>query len=197
MTRKYPIVSYVVMIVLGLVPTAIVTHYYGVLPNRMVIQWDLLGRMTVIGTRASTVLMIANIAAVAGFAGSLLAFWQHRALVAVDGLRAFLALNIAQIVAINLTCGMIITEALGMHLTIKPIIPPAMSVVLFAAGTLCQRADPAPGFSLGQGFGWLLMAAGVAMLLFSAIVANEVIGYYASAFGFLTMVALILPSRRF
>jgi hypothetical protein len=59
------------MVVLGLVPTALVTYYYDVLPNRMVIQWDLLGRMTVIGTRASTVLLVANFAAVAGLAAHL------------------------------------------------------------------------------------------------------------------------------
>ena len=66
MGRSYPWFSYVLMIVLGLIPTALVTHFYEHLPNRMVIQWDLLGRMTVVGTRASTVLMVANFAAVAG-----------------------------------------------------------------------------------------------------------------------------------
>lgn len=193
--RSYPIASYVLMIVLGAVPTALVTHYYGVLPNRMVIQWDMFGRMTVIGTRASTVLLIANFAAVAGLAGSVLAFWQHRALVSFGALQAFLAMSLSQIVAINLTCAMIVTDALGMHLMIKPMIPAAMAVLLFAAGILCWRMGKAGSANAGLVAGGALVAIALGGLVFSALATNQIVGYYVSAFALLTMLALALPSR--
>ena len=183
------------MIVLGVIPTALVTKYYGHLPDRMVIQWDLLGRMTVIGTRASTVLMVANFAAVAALAGTMLAVWQHKAFVALDGLRAFLMLNMAQIVAINLTCIMLVTESLGFHLTIKPMIPPAMALLLFSGGILCWRAEGGAAFNIMKAFAAALMGAGVALLLLNAIAANQIVGYYASAFAALMMIAVLIPSK--
>jgi hypothetical protein len=194
--RSYPWFTYFLMIVLGLFPTALVTHFYDHLPNRMVIQWDLLGRMTVVGTRASTVLLVANFAAVAGLAGTAIAAWQHRSFVALDGLRAFLMLNIAQIVAINLTCAMLVTEALGYHLVIRPMIPPAMALLLFSAGVLCWRADPGEGLSAGRVLGMFLLGAGVALLGLNAVASNVVVGYYASAMAALMMVAVAIPSRR-
>lgn len=184
------------MVLLGLVPTALVTYYYDHLPNRMVIQWDLLGRMTVIGTRASTVLLVANFAAIAGLAGTLLAFALHRAFQAIDGLRAFVMLNIAQIVAINLTCVMIVTESLGFNLTIKPMIPPAMAVLLFAAGVLLWRLEQGRVMSVVRFFGGALMMVGVVLLILSALLAHQVVGYYASAFGLLMMIAAVLPSNK-
>jgi hypothetical protein len=193
--RGYPWFTYLVMIVLGLIPTALVTHFYEHLPNRMVIQWDLLGRMTVVGTRASTVLLVANFAAVAGLAGTAIAAWQHRAFVALDGLRAFLMLNMAQIVAINLTCAMLVTEALGYHLVIRPMIPPAMALLLFSSGVLCWRAEPGEGMSAVRVFGMFLAGAGVALLTMNALVSNVVVGYYASALAALMMVAVALPTR--
>lgn len=195
MGRSYPWFSYLLMIVLGLIPTALVTHFYEHLPNRMVIQWDLLGRMTVVGTRASTVLMVANFAAVAGLAGTAIAAWQHKAFVALDGLRAFLMLNIAQILAINLTCIMLVTEALGYHLLIRPMIPPAMSLLLFSAGVLCWRAERS-GLPAVRLFGLFLMGAGVALLALNALLSNVIVGYYASAMAGLLMVAVAIPGRR-
>lgn len=196
MREKYPLFSYAAMIVLGLVPTALVTYYASDLPNRMVIQWDLLGRMTVIGTRASTVLMVANFAAVAGLAGTVLAFALHRSFVEMDGLRAFVMLNMAQIVAINLTCAMIVTEALGFNLTIKPMIPPAMALLLFSGGVLLWRVEQGKLVSFSRLSGAALMIIGVALLILSALLANKVVGYYASAFGLLMMVAAALPSHK-
>ncbi len=183
------------MIVLGFVPLALVTHYYGVLPNRMVIQWDVLGRMTVIGTRASSVLFVANVAAFAGVAGSVLAFWQHRALTETGTLRSYLALNFAQIVAINLTCVMLVSDALGMGLTIKPIIPPAMAVLLFAAGVLCWKIDAGARSGAVRVVAGLMALSGLIVLALNAFVANEVVGHYASAFALLVMVALVLPDK--
>jgi hypothetical protein len=194
--EKYPLFSYLAMIVLGLVPTALVTYYYGDLPNRMVIQWDTLGRMTVIGTRASTVLMVANFAAVAGIAGSVLAFALHRSFVAIDGLRAFVMLNMAQIVAINLTCVMIVTESIGYNLTIKPMIPPAMSLLLFSGGVLLWRVEQGKVMGVGRFCGAALMIAGVGLLMISALLAHQIVGYYASAFAVLMMIAAALPSQR-
>lgn len=193
--RSYPIASYVLMIVLGVLPTALVSHYYGVLPNRMVIQWDMFGRMTVIGTRASTVLMVANFAAVSGLAGSVLAFWQHRSLVAIGALRAFLVLSLAQIVAINLTCAMLVTDALGMHLMIKPMIPAAMAVLLFAAGILCWRMGRAGPVNAALAISGVFIATALGSLTFSAFATNQVVGYYVSAFALLTMMALALPAK--
>ncbi|MEQ1755255.1 MAG: hypothetical protein ABL973_14105 [Micropepsaceae bacterium] len=195
MSRKYPVLTYVAMIVLGVIPTALVTHYYGHLPNRMVIRWDLLGHMTVIGTRASTVLMVANFAAVAALAATAIGVWQHKSFVALDGLRAFLMLNMAQIVAINLTCIMLVTEALGFHLTIKPMIPPAMALLLFSGGILCWRAEADAAFNTTKAFGAALMGAGVFLLVLNAIAANQIVGYYASAFAALMMTAVLIPSK--
>lgn len=194
--EKYPLFSYAVMILLGLVPTALVSYYYEHLPNRMVIQWDLLGRMTIIGTRASTVLMVANFAAIAGLAGSVLAFAMHRSFVAIDGLRAFVLLNMAQIVALNLTCVMIVTESLGYHLTIKPMIPPAMAVLLFSAGVLLWRIEQGRVMSFVRFIGVALMLVGVGLLILSALLAHQVVGYYASAFAVLMMIAAALPAQK-
>ena len=183
------------MIVLGFVPLALVTHYYGVLPNRMVIQWDVLGRLTVIGTRASTVLFVANVAAVAGLAGSVLALWQHKALSETGTLRSYLALNFAQIVAINLTCIMLVSDALGMGLTIKPMIPPVMAVLLFAAGVLFWKIDAGARTGVVRFVAGLIALSGLIVLALNAFVANQVVGHYASAFALLVMVALVLPDK--
>ena len=195
MKRRYPWTSTALMIVLGFVPLALVTHYYGVLPNRMVIQWDVLGRLTVIGTRASTVLFVANVAAVAGLAGSVLAFWQHKALSETGTLRGYLALNFAQIVAINLTCIMLVSDALGMGLTIKPMIPPVMAVLLFAAGVLFWKIDAGARTGVVRFVAGLIALSGLIVLALNAFVANQVVGHYASAFALLVMVALVLPDK--
>src|SRR6185295_2981686 len=104
------------MLVFGFLPTALVTRYYHVLPRRLVIQWDMFGNTTIIATRASTVLMIANVAAVIALAAIAVAMWQHRSLIALGMRRAFLALNLAQITVINLTCAMLVSDALGLQL---------------------------------------------------------------------------------
>lgn len=192
---KAPVFACLVMVALGLVPTALVTQHYDIIPNRTVIQWDVLGRMTVIGTRASTVLLVANFAAVAGLAGSFLALWQHRALAAAQTLRPFLILNFSQIVAINLTCIMLVTQALGLKLAIKPMIPPAMAVLVFAAGVLLWRAEGLQRLSAVRVLGLLFMGSGVALLVLNGFASPEIVGYYASAFAALAMVAAAIPAR--
>lgn len=196
MAHRQPLFTYAVMIVLGLLPTALVSYYYADLPNRLVIQWDVLGRMTIIGTRASTVLMVANFAAVAGLLGTLLALWQHKAFVAVDGLRPFIILNMSQIVAINLTCLMLVTQSLGFTLTIKPMIAPAMSVLLFAAGVLCWRAEGLASFTVTRLLGAALMGCALALLGLNVFASPHVVGYYASAFALLMMAAAAIPARQ-
>ncbi len=194
-SSRQPIGSYATMLALGLLPTALVTRYYDVLPNRLVIQWDSFGNTTFIGTRSSTALMIANVAAVVALVGIAVAVWQQRTLVTLGIRRAFLALNLAQIVAINLTCAMLVSDALGLQLAIKPMIPPAMAVLLFAAGVLCWRVDRAPGRSLTRVLAVALGSAGVLFLALCAITVNAAVGYYASAFALLAMVALALPEN--
>lgn len=184
------------MLALGFLPTALVTHYYDVLPNRLIIRWDMFGNTTFIGTRASTLLMIANAAAVIALSATAIAAWQHRTLVELGMRRAYLGLNLAQIVAINLTCAMVVTEALGMRLTIKPMVPPAMALLLFAASVLCWRIDQGGDSRLARIAAIVLGAASVGLLAFSAIAANEVVGYYASAVAALGMAALLLPDGR-
>jgi len=193
--RRQPLFTYAVMIILGLAPTALVSHFYGSLPNRLVIQWDVLGHMTIIGTRASTVLLVANFAAVAGLLGTVVALWQHKSFVAIDGLRAFLILNMAQIVAINLTCIMLVTQSLGYNLTIKPMIAPAMAVLLFASGVLFWRAEGVATFSLTRLIGVVLMLGAVMLLGLNAFASPHVVGYYASAFALLMMAAAAIPAR--
>lgn len=183
------------MLALGILPTALVTRYYGVLPNRFVIQWDTFGNTTVIGTRPSTVLMIANIGAVLALTATAIAIWQHRALLALRMRRAYLGLSIAQLVAINLTCAMIVGEALGLQLKIKPMVPPAMAVLLFAAGILCRRIDQSQNNRLARIAAIAFAAGGILFLALSAIAMNAVVGYYASALAMVAMVALALPQR--
>jgi hypothetical protein len=185
--------SYASILVLGFLPTALVTHYYDVLPHRLVVQWDGFGNTTVIGTRSATVLMVANIAAVIALTCLALAIWQQRTLVAMGMRRVFLALNLAQIVAINLACAMIASDALGLQLTIKPMIPPAMAVVLFAAGMLFRRVDQSQANVFARAIAFVLMLAALLLLGFSAAAAGAVVGYYASAFGLLALAALALP----
>ncbi|MBU6155598.1 MAG: hypothetical protein KJS87_01590 [Alphaproteobacteria bacterium] len=195
MKHKVPVFSCIVMVILGLAPTVLVTQYYDIIPNRTVIQWDVLGRMTVIGTRASSVLLVANFAALAGLAGAFLALWRHQALAAAQSLRPFLILNLSQIVAINLTCIMLVTQALGLKLAIKPMILPAMAVLLFAAGVLLWRAEGVQRFSVTRAAGVLLGGAGCGLLVFNGFASPQVVGYYATAFALLAMAAAALPAR--
>lgn len=193
--HRQPLISYATTVALGFLPTALVTHYYHVLPRRFVVQWDAFGNTTVIGTRAATVLMIANIAAVIALAGVALAMWQSRTLAEMGMRRAFLALNLAQIVAINLTCAMIVTDALGLQLTIKPMVPPAMAVVLFSAGVLFRRVDQYQANIFARGAAIVTVLAALLLLGSSAVAAGAPVGYYASAFALLAMTALALPQH--
>ena len=193
-SAKQPLVGYATLIALGLFPTALVTRYYDILPNRVVIRWDMFGNTTIIGTRSYTLLMIANLATVTALIAIAIAIWQHRQLIALGARRAFLGLNLAQIVAINLTCAMVVTDALGLQLTIKPAIAPAMAVLVFAAAVLFRRMDQPPGRGLLR-VAWIVCgAAAVLLLVLSAVAANAAVGYYASAFAVLAMVALALPA---
>lgn len=191
---KQPWLAYLGLVVLGAVPLALVTRYYGVLPNRLVVQWDTFGNTTVIGTRPASVLMMANIAAVVALVAIAITIWQNRALAQIGARRAFLALNFAQIIAIGMTCAMIVNDAMGLGLAIRPAIPPVMAVLLFSGAVLCYRAAGSGG-GLGRMAAFALAAAAVGLLAFSAIAANAVVGYYASAFALLAMAALALPEK--
>lgn len=182
------------MLVLGFAPLALVLQYYNVLSNRTTIRWDVFGNTTIIGTRPATIFTVAVAGAAIAVCGVLIAIWQQKALSAFGLKRAYLALNLAQLVVIALTCCMIVSDALGFHFTIKPMIPPAMSVLLFAAGVLCWRVD---GKDQGE-LRWLagaMAVGGLALVAFSAIAMNAAVGYYASAFALLAMVAIALPER--
>jgi hypothetical protein len=110
-----------------------------------------------------------------------------------QALRPFVILNLAQIVAINLTCLMLVTDALGQKLTIKPMIPPAMACLLFAAGVLLWRVEGRNGIGAVKLAGAALAGSAMAVLGLNAYLANEVVGHYASAFALLTMIAAALP----
>ena len=191
---RQPLIAYALVLAFGVLPTVLVTQYYGVLPNRLVVQWDMFGNLTVIGTRARSVLMVANAAALIAFTSVAVAIWQNSALIALGLRRSYLAASFAQIAAINLTCGMIVTDALGYGLTLKPTIPPAMAVLLFACGVLVWRIDQG-GSRLARGAAIALLTGGPLLLAFSAIAANVVVGYYASAFALLAMAAIVVPAR--
>lgn len=194
-STRPPLFSYVVMVALGAMPTALVMHYYAILPRRLVIQWDAFGNVTVIGTRPGTVLMVANAAALIALTAVVVALWQNRALVELGMRRAFMALNLAQIVAINMLCAMLVSDALGLLLKIKPMIPPAMAVVLFAAGTLCWRLGRGQANTFVRMAAFALIGGAVALLAFSAVAVNAVVGYFASALAVLAMVAVALPEK--
>jgi drug/metabolite transporter (DMT)-like permease len=182
------------MIVLGFAPVALVLRYYDTLPNRTVIRWDMFGNTTVIGTRPSTILMVAVTGASIAVLSIALAMLLRKPLAELGLRRAYLALNFAQIVVIALTCGMIVSEALGFQLAIKPMIPPAMAVLLAAAAVLCWRlGGPRP--SVIRLVAVLLGLSGIVLLAFSAIAMNAVVGYYASLLALLVMAALVLPER--
>lgn len=189
---KQPFFTYALMAVLGAVPTVLVMHYYGVLPQRLVLQWDTFGNITVIGTRPATVLTVAHVAGLVALTGIVVAVFQNRTLVELGLRRAFLALNLAQIVAINLVCAMLVNDALGLRLKIKAMIPPAMAVLLFAAGVLFWRMQG----GLARAVGGVLMAGGLLMLVSSAIAADAAVGYFTSALAVLAMTAIALPQRR-
>lgn len=182
------------MVVLGFAPLALVLQYYNVLSNRTTIRWDLFGNTTIIGTRPATILAVAVAGAIIAVAAVLVAVWQRGALSAFGLKRAYLALNLAQLAVIALTCCMIVSDALGFHFKIKPMIPPAMSVLLFAAGVLFWRLE---GKSQGllRWFAGAMAVAGLGLLAFSAIAMDAAVGYYAAAFALLAMVAIALPER--
>lgn len=183
------------MMALGALPTALVTQYYAILPRRLVIQWDAFGNVTIIGTRPGTVLMVANAAALIALTAVAIALWQNRALVELGMRRAFLALNLAQIIAINLLCAMLVSDALGLLLKIKPMIPPAMAVVLFSAGVLCWRIDRSQASMFARLAAFALIGGAVVLLAFSAAAVNAVVGYFASALAVLAMAAVALPEK--
>jgi hypothetical protein len=191
---RQPIGTYLMMIAMGFAPVALVLRFYGVLPNRTVIRWDVFGNTTVIGTRPATVLTIAVVGAAIAVVAVLIGALQHRALAALALRRPYLALNLAQLTAIALTCSMVVSEALGFQIKFKPMIPPAMSVLVFAAGVLCWRLE-------GQRAGlarWLavaLIVGAAGLLAFSAIAMNAVVGYYASGLAALAMAAIALPEQ--
>lgn len=191
--RRQSLGSYAAILALGFLPTVLVTPYYDVLPRRMVMQWDTFGNITVIGTRSATVLMIAHTAAAIAVICLAVSIWQRRALVEMGMRRAFLALNLAQIVAINLTCAMIVSDALGLQLTIKPMVPPALALVLFSAGILFRRADQSRASPPARGAAIVFVLAALFLLGSSAIAADGVVGYYAAALGLLAMTAVALP----
>ncbi|MDZ4870008.1 MAG: hypothetical protein SGI91_21995 [Alphaproteobacteria bacterium] len=193
---RQPLFSYLAILALGLIPTAVVTHYYGILPQRLVIQWDTFGNITVIGTKPRTVLMIANVAAVVALTAIAVSIWQHRTLLQLGLRRAFLGLNFAQIVAINLVCAMLVSDALGLRLTLKPMIPPAMAVLLFAAGILFWRMQQGQANAVVRAVAMALIGGSLVLLAFSAVAVNAVVGYFASALALLAMAALALPQER-
>jgi hypothetical protein len=182
------------MIVLGFAPIALVLQFYNVLPNRTVIRWDLFGNTTILGTRPATVLTMAVAGAVIALFAVVVGIWQNKAMMDMGLRRAYLALNLAQIGAIALTCCMIVGDALGLQLKIKPMIPPVMAVLVFAAGILLWRLDaPKPGALRWVALG--LLAGALGLLGFSAIAMKAVVGYYASALALLAMIAVALPER--
>lgn len=191
---RHPLGTYLATIVLGFAPVALVLHFYPVLPNRTVIRWDLFGNTTIIGTRPASVLMIASLGAAIAVLSVLLAAWQHKTMRAMGLRRPYLALSLAQVGGIALTCVMIVSDALGLQLKIKPMIPPVMAVLVFAAGVLLLRVEGAKPGAL-RWFGLVLIAAALGLLAFSAIAADAVVGYYASALALLAMVAVALPQR--
>ena len=193
--RRQPLGSYAAILALGFLPTVLVTPYYDVLPRRMVMQWDTFGNITVIGTRSATVLMIAHTAAAIAVICLAVSIWQRRALVEMGMRRAFLALNLAQIVAINLTCAMIVSDALGLQLTIKPMVPPALALVLFSAGILFRRADQSRASPPARGAAIVFVLAGLLLLGSSAVANGTAVAYYVSALGVLAMTAVALPQE--
>lgn len=191
---RQPIGTYLTMIALGFAPVALVLQFYGVLPNRTVIRWDVFGNTTVIGTRPATVLTIAVVGAAIAVVAVLIGALQHRALAALALRRPYLALNLAQLTAIALTCSMVVNEALGFQIKFKPMIPPAMSVLVFAAGVLCWRLEGRrAGLARWLAVALIIVAAG--LLAFSAIAMNAVVGYYASGLAALAMAAIALPEQ--
>jgi hypothetical protein len=193
---RQPLFSYAVMIVLGFVPVALVTHFYDVLPNRIVARWDAFGNVTIIGTRPTTILMVAEIAAVIALTAIAVSIWQQKALIALGMRRAYLALNLSQLVVINLVSAMIVSDALGFGLKLKPTVPPAMAVLIFAAGLLCRRMDQAHQNASARAASVALLAAGPMLLVFGAVAANAVVGYYASAVALVAMAAVALPGYK-
>lgn len=182
------------MIVLGFAPVALVLQFYNVLPNRTVIRWDLFGNTTILGTRPATVLAMASAGAVISVCAVVIGVWQNRTMAGMGLRRPYLALNLAQVGAIALTCCMIVSDALGLQFKIKPMIPPVMAVLVFAAGTLLWRLDASKPGAL-RWVAELLLASAVGLLGFSAIAMKAVVGYYASALALLAMVAVALPER--
>lgn len=192
---RVPYLSYASLIALGMLPTALVTQYYAILPHRLVVQWETMSKITVIGTRPATVLMVANIAAAIALIGTAIAVWQHRALSELQMRRPFFGLNAAQVVAINLLCAMIVSDALGLQLRIKPMIAPAMAAALFAAGMLAWRIHQGNASKAARAAAFVLLAGAVALLAAAAVSSNSVVGYFASALAALAMAAVALPAR--
>lgn len=183
------------LLALGILPSLLVAHYYGVIPHRIVIQWDAFGNTTVIGTRSRTVFLVANLATAMAVLGVVFTAWQNGALLKLGARRAFLGIYFAQIVAIDLTCISIVTDALGAGLKLKPTVPPAMAVALFAGGVLCWRLDRSQRNLFARAAAVAAAVFSLTLLGFSAIAVNAVVGYYASAFALLAMLALALPEK--
>jgi hypothetical protein len=90
----------------------------------------------------------------------------------------------------------LVTQALGLKLAIKPMIPPAMAVLLFSAGVLLWRAEGVKGVSLTRLLGVVLATGGAGLLVLNGFASPQVVGYYATAFALLAMAAAAIPARQ-
>lgn len=201
-TQSRPVSAYLALLILGFLPPLGVGLFYDDLPNRLVVQWDGLGQLTVIGTRASSVMTIAVASAVIGVIAVLLAALFNNALSSSRMRSLFLGLNAAQIVTIGLTCLALVSEALGYGVAARAAVPPAASVLLFACALMFWRASSnvretngaaATVFTLGA---CMFLTAAVAVFFAGLYFTPSPLGIAASVLATIGMAMLIASDRK-
>jgi hypothetical protein len=191
-----PVSAYLLLLILGFLPVALVALFYDDLPHRFIIHWGGAG-LTITGTRAKSAMTIAIVCAAISLFAVLIAAIQNESFKASGIRRLFLALNFAQVLTIGLTCGMIVAEALGFPVRIRDMVPASAALLLAIAAFLCLRISSrtASGFAraLFGAAGWLFLLGAVAIATITALFVATPVSFAALAVAILVAMLLAIP----
>ena len=192
-----PVSAYLLLLILGSLPLIFVAMFYDDLPNRLVVHWGAGGHVTVIGTRAQSVMTIAIGCAGIALLAVFIAAAQNASFKSLGIRRLFLGLNFAQVITIGLTCAMLVGEALGFPIQVRDTVPPSAALLLAVAGLLClrlSRGATSRGLSfIFGGAAWIFLAAAVAIIGLTLAFINTPLSWAAIGVAALATMALALP----
>ncbi|MBI1211734.1 MAG: hypothetical protein GC190_09750 [Alphaproteobacteria bacterium] len=194
-----PISAYLTLLILGFLPLILVALFWDDLPHRYIVQWGA-GRVTITGTRAQSVMIVAVACAGIALLAVLVTAIQNESFRASGIRRLFLALNFLQIVTIGLTCAMIVTESIGvLPFRLRDVVPASAALMLTTAGLLCLRVASGVATRVGgfffRAFGWLFMLAAVGIVALTTLFIGTPLSVGAIAAALLVALLLAIPEQ--